>query len=442
MTREVIGALWGRKNLNALNNNFEELYNSIESTELRITNNLWKEMKDINSIKMIDPVATYDNLPETAKRNTLIVVLDEQKVYAYVNESWQPFNEIDLDPFEPFKKELSDIISEYESRISTITKEVLDTKENAINHINNKQSESESNITTTKNEAVDAINTSHNEAERQAQSNKQELLEKTRTFTNKFNTYLQRLKETLDNYLSQSEQNKNQGISDLENVKNNAIESIKALNAKDTSDWQKYNMTQDNGSVKYVNLSNDIEKMHKLEPGFYYTVNTPINIPGITIAGFLKVFHRTDGDEVKTIEYRPYNDNITAIKYFYKEWSDWKLPKGSHVELFNGAIKGVGRNINLKDSYKNYSFLKVTCNGPGGDFNVEGDVITGGSIMLSQLNLTDDNGSVATAYEGQLTYKDDTTLTINNDVAQNLNTKSHYGDKANRVTVKRIVGVA
>ncbi|MGW7932900.1 hypothetical protein ACWEWU_14880, partial [Staphylococcus xylosus] len=211
---------------------------------------------------------------------------------------------------------------------------------------------------------------------------------------------------------------------------------------KDTSDWQKYSMTQDDGAVKYVDLANDIEKMHKLEPGFYYSVNTPINIQGITIAGFLKAFHRTDGDEVKTIEYRPYNDNITAIKYFYKEWSDWKLPRGSHVELFNGAIKGVGRNINLKDSYKNYSFLKVTCNGPGGDFNVEGDVITGGSIMLSQFNLTDDNGSVATAYEGQLTYKDDTTLTINNDVAQNLNTKSHYGDKANRVTVKRIVGVA
>lgn len=115
MARQIINALWNRKNLNDINDNFEELYKEIVDPIEKIALRLWEEMKENNQISIKDSVENVSDLPTTDDKHTLRVVLSEQKVYQYNGKEWKVFSEVELDPYKSIKKELEDLIIEVQN---------------------------------------------------------------------------------------------------------------------------------------------------------------------------------------------------------------------------------------------------------------------------------------------------------------------------------------
>lgn len=94
-------------------------------------------------------------------------------------------------------------------------------------------------------------------------------------------------------------------------------------NEFDELEWQKYKLTNDDGSVPLIRLNNDLTSLHNMEAGFYYTTGTPINGVSST-AGFTEIF-TTENREVKHIIFRPYNSTTQYLKRFSaSQWSEWE----------------------------------------------------------------------------------------------------------------------
>ena len=94
-------------------------------------------------------------------------------------------------------------------------------------------------------------------------------------------------------------------------------------NELDELEWQKYKLTNDDGSVPLIRLNNDLTLLHDMKAGFYYTTGTPINGVSST-AGFTEI-STTESREVKHIIFRPYNSTMQYLKRFSaSQWSEWE----------------------------------------------------------------------------------------------------------------------
>ncbi|WP_192943072.1 BppU family phage baseplate upper protein [Staphylococcus cohnii] len=109
-------------------------------------------------------------------------------------------------------------------------------------------------------------------------------------------------------------------------------------------EWQKHKLTNDDGSVPIIKIEEDIDRFHSLEPGNYYTTETPISGIGATSTdGFTTVITR-GSSIVKHIIFRPYNSSQVWIKRFYNTWNEWELVNTTQTDtgwvpfqLINGA---------------------------------------------------------------------------------------------------------
>lgn len=90
----------------------------------------------------------------------------------------------------------------------------------------------------------------------------------------------------------------------------------------DTTNWQKYKLTNEDGTRKQIALANNIDNLHNLDVGYYYATSTPITGASST-AGLLTV-ELNGVKTVKFITFRPYNSSQTWIKRYYNTWSDWE----------------------------------------------------------------------------------------------------------------------
>lgn len=121
-------------------------------------------------------------------------------------------------------------------------------------------------------------------------------------------------------------------------------------------DWQKYKLTNDDGTYPMIKLGEDIDKLHSLAPGNYYTAETPIvGIGATSTAGFTNVVTR-GSNVVKHIIFRPYNSSQIYIKRFYNTWSEWERVDSTQTDtgwipftLLNGALS----NTAYKDTNDN-----------------------------------------------------------------------------------------
>ncbi|OEK72256.1 hypothetical protein AST03_13395 [Staphylococcus equorum] len=121
----------------------------------------------------------------------------------------------------------------------------------------------------------------------------------------------------------------------------------------DALTWQKYKMTNDDGTFLDVNLDNDLAALQALAPGYYYTTNTP-GIVGSSTAGYTHVEYRDS--LVKRITFRPYNSTQEFIMIYYNEWSSWERVDNDQNDtgwvsytLINGAVEG-GAYTSLEDN--------------------------------------------------------------------------------------------
>lgn len=425
MARKEITTPLDLKNLENHNGNYDELYGLIDETDRRISEDMWEEIKKANTMTMLEPVQTAADLPSEARDKALITVIDEQRVYGFVNGEWQPFSEIDLDPFEPFKTELAAIVAAYEEQIQSITTEVQNTKTSAIDSIQSTQTQAESNVNQTEQSAVNSINQTQADVESQIGTIRAEMTTQASDLTALFNDHMAQLTSKQDTALAE-----------VESAKQAAITAIEDFNTTDTSNWQKYKLTDENGAYKTAGLNNDLEQLHNLPNGNYYATSTPIDM-ATSSAGMLTVEERDTYSDLRRIEFRPYNSTQKFVKRKYDTWSDWEPAEGTKVELYKGSASGVGSTISLSAPYDIFEYLFVSFNStPGRQTKIFEAQISDG-IVISVNNVYND-ASNAKAYEMAIARTDLTTLTITNEVSY---TFSGGGSEDSTVVIEKIVGV-
>lgn len=431
MARKEITTPLDLKNMDNHNYNYDELYGLIDETDRRISEDMWEEIKDANTMKMLEPVQTAADLPSEAADKSLITVIDEQRVYGFVNGEWQPFSEIDLDPFEPFKDELAAIVAAYEEQIQSITTEVQNTKTSAIDSIQSTQTQSEASITQTKQSAIDSINQTQTEVESQISTIRDEMTTQASDLTALFNDHMAQLISKQDTALAE-----------VESAKQAAITALEDFNNTDTSNWQKYKLTQDDGGAKDLTKVDwaDTAQLDALEAGIYYatsTVNPPIGASSYN--AFITVIKRA-GEGIKRIEFKPYNSNQLFIKRFYETWGEWEPLSGTELDLYKGDVSGVGSTFTLNDDPTKYSHLIVDISHEGGRHAVVSRVLTG-SFLIRDFNLGNSgSGSVLMECYCNLDSTDPTQIELTNSVRVRTDTAS--GEEYNDLKILRIVGVA
>lgn len=375
MARKEITTPLDLKNLENHNDNYDELYGLVDETDRRISENMWEEIKDANTMKMLEPVQTAAELPSEVADKSLITVIDEQRVYGFVNGEWQPFSEIDLDPFEPFKDELAVIVAAYEEKIQSITTEVQNTKTSAIESIESTQTQSEGNINQTEQSAIDSINQMQTEAEGNIGAIRDEMATQASELTALFNDSMDKLTSKQDTALAE-----------VDSAKQAAITALEDFNNTDTSNWQKYKLTDDKGAYETIGLNNDIEQLHNSPNGRFYTTSTPIEMASSS-AGFTTVEERDSYSGLRRIEFRPYNSTQKFVKRLYDSWSDWEPVEGSQIILYEGGVSGVGSKFNLNDDPSKYSYLMVYGTNGDGTYISPAAPYTDGHFFAKDLSI-------------------------------------------------------
>ncbi|MBM0844767.1 hypothetical protein D0420_05360 [Staphylococcus saprophyticus] len=424
MARKEITTPLDLKNLENHNDNYDELYSLVDETDRRISEDMWEEIKDANTMKMLEPVQTAADLPSEAADKSLITVIDEQRVYGFVNGEWQPFSEIDLDPFEPFKDELAEIVAAYEKQIQIITTEVQNTKTSAIDSIQSTQTQSEASITQTKQSAIDSINQTQAEAESQISTIRAEMTTQASDLTALFNDHMAQLTSKQDTALAE-----------VESAKQAAITAIEDFNNTDTSNWQKYKLTESNGDRIRVSDIDPVE----LGTGFYQiwnTYNMPETADGSSAYWNVDVF---SAQETKQIRATLSGKNRVFQKNIHKgEDLGWKELTGvTRTVLFEGSAKSTGALINLNTSYENFTELRVKLNRTGGNEIFNYDAESGVGISINYSNVYGDN-SEGKLYEMTLDKKSPTELEI---TSQRSLTFSGTASDDSGITILKIWGV-
>ena len=122
----------------------------------------------------------------------------------------------------------------------------------------------------------------------------------------------------------------------------------------DVLDWQKYKLTNDDGTSitleTPVDLS-DTTYLSTLKPGEYYAA-APTNSPSGS-SGFLSVYQK---ETIKIIYYQPYNQDRLFVNRFYNEWSGWKELTNNQTDtgwIPYNTINGVEKNSVYKSGIDN-----------------------------------------------------------------------------------------
>lgn len=265
-------------------------------------------------------------------------------------------------------------------------------------------------------------------------------------------------------------------IEDKINQFNSDVASENYVSMADTSTWQKYKLTKDNGDVSDLPAGSNISDptfLDTLKPGDYY-IPAPKGGPGGSASGFLSVKSHGTG-AIKTITYKPYNKDTFYVKRFYQVWGEWaeifvtnnsaliETKHGSqekadltltnantytdeqiesrHAVLFEGTVTGVGNIITLADDLYNYNMLYVSGQTPGGVYTQPIMVSTiSRNIYIQTQNLRDSDGYWLETYEVKISVDDNLNLSIVNDVSYDAINDSGSGAGRNAFSIYRIEG--
>lgn len=221
--------------------------------------------------------------------------------------------------------EIDELIGTLESRINTAISAV-ENAENYVELVNEAKVDGITDIEIAKTNSISELNTL--------------TLEKTEEIRNLGSEYIDSL-ETINNEM-------NTKMNDF--ISNVSPENYAKL--EDTETWQKFKITNDDGTVELKNVNNDLTTLQNLSPGNYYVSNMPIT-GATSTAGFLE---KTERDElVKRITFKPYNSTQIWIMRFYNSWSDWELTT-KDMETTVGAQAKVTQAFNDAKTYIDSKF--------------------------------------------------------------------------------------
>src|SRR5699024_9723893 len=233
--------------------------------------------------------------------------------------------------------------------IKTRTKEMEDDIGNIktlVNEVKDAVTDGKADITKIKNDSISELETIANTTNTSVQQQASQAISDIQSIVDEYTTKLN--DETEDK------------INQVNEESDKVIEAIKGNNVvtKDETDgWQKYKLTNDDGRYTFINLNSDLLTLQSLDPGYYYTANTP-GMVGSSTGGFTHVEHRDS--LVKRITFRPYNSTQEFIMRYNNTWGDWELVNTTQTDtgwvpfnLINGTL--------ANDAFKNESDNGFDC---------------------------------------------------------------------------------
>ncbi|MEB7753281.1 hypothetical protein [Staphylococcus pseudoxylosus] len=371
MARNEITTPLDLSNLENHNKNYEELYDQIDATDKRLSENMWEEIKDANTIKMLEPVETKTDLPAEANDKSLITVIDEQRVYAYVHDEWQPFSEIDLDPFSPFKEELQDMIKTHETTAHQLLEDMETEHEASVNEVKSLTSD---------------FNTDYQT--------------KMATLSKEYETKLSQLHSDYESYSTQIDKDRTESLSDISSSKSTSIdeinqakqEALDSVTNENQDNWQKYKLTDDNGSRIYLSKGS-FDNVLDLAPGFYETIKDNTKSQGFPdfFAGapFVEIDVTYGNNGRKQFKVTQSFSSQTAFLYIHTDGennSGW-LEMVTKKTIFEGTVSGENSTFDLYDDPKNYSYLIISGTNGDGEFSCVSDISNNGAFIVKDFGV-------------------------------------------------------
>ena len=180
---------------------------------------------------------------------------------------------------------------------------------------------------------------------------------------------------------------KDGAINELDTKANQIKADVEQLNQYDTSNWQKYKLTNDDGTSQIIALGGDLEKLRSLPPGFYYTTSTPIGLSYNTdwassTAGYTEIYER-DG-VTKQIIFKPYNSNQQFIMRYYNEWTGWELINSDMRRKWLGTLGTEGSPASVLDLEPGL----YECSIPADAFAVDAPLDPNGGGYIAEIDVT------------------------------------------------------
>lgn len=292
---------------------------------------------------------------------------------------------------------------------------------------------------------------------------------------------LNEIKTTGDSYTAKLIEDKNYIDTKISEFEQKVIASD-VITQGESDDWQKYKLTDDDGSRQYINKGT-ITDITTLEPGSYETVSnddpTTQNFPpgfngaaytqiDVTIGGSnrkqIEVVHsyqgkvwrryiHTDGtrdsgwleiplvNDAGTIENKDgAQAKANTAESNAKNYTDSKV-FNLHTTLFEGSANGVGSTIPLTETLDNFIFLYIYGKFDGGYFAETGDPAEANDIVIDRTNVISTDGAYATVFECVIQKENRTQLKITSDTYHGIHSGNGSGADANRFTINKIIGV-
>ena len=213
-----------------------------------------------------------------------------------------------------------------EQGITSINKTVTDGKA----YIDNVIAQAQTNINDTATSAISDVNTAKDNA---ISSMNAKVSESVSSVDNSSKGAIEHVDGKILEFNTQIEENGFVQPTDLDN-KLNELE------------WQKYKLTNDDGTNHFVDIGYDIDVLHNLPNGFHYAIKVPglpdgLSDKGSTSAGIMIV---QSGNGTKRLFFVAYTNNLLFTKNFYSTWTDWQLINSQQsdtgwvtFDLINGA---------------------------------------------------------------------------------------------------------
>lgn len=254
-----------------------------------------------------------------------------------------------------------------------------------------------------------------------------------------------------------------------------AVNSSGVVTIGQTSGWQKYKLTNDDGTRKYLSKGS-FTNILDLTAGFYETVtsdnaNAQGFPSGINNASFVeidvfkaaagrtqikivqnynyKTFFKTihtngvDGGWKEITYSNPDNPYETVLESQNKantaESNAKSYTDSRHAILFDGEVSGVNSTIKLQDDYTDYSMLVISGYFPGGEWTKAHLVANTKTIHVTEINLLDNTAAGGGIYELLIQKTDARTLTIGLDNYMEITSNTGYTN-ADKFTIQRIEG--